>query len=70
MLVFYSKNITQNAKASKIENTITKDHDHDRYITTQEFNKLKSENVAAKLSQANLESKSDIADFGKKNWFS
>ena len=48
MLVFYSKNITQNTKASKIENTITKDHDHDRYITTQEFNKLKSENVAAK----------------------
>ena len=59
MLVFYSKNITQNTKASKIENTIT--NDHDRYITTQEFNKLKSENVAAKLSQANLESKSDIA---------
>ena len=70
MLVLYSKNITQNTKASKIENKITNDHDHDRYITTREFNKLKSEHFAAKLSQANLESKSDIANFGEKNWFS
>ena len=69
MLVFYSKYITQNTKASKTENKITNDHDHDKYITTQEFNKLKSENFAAKLSQTNLKSKSDIANFGKKTDF-
>ena len=29
-------------------------NDHDKYISTQEFNKLKSENLDAKLKQANL----------------
>ena len=42
------------------------DHDHDKYINTQEFNKLTSENFAAGLAQANLASKSDIANFVKK----
>ena len=42
------------------------DHDHDKYITTPEFNKLTSENVTARLKQANLESKSDITSFVKK----
>ena len=43
--------------------------DHDRsnkYITTQEFNKLTAENVAARLAQANLASKNDIAALLKK----
>ena len=31
-----------NTKISDIENKITIDHDHDKFITTQEFNKLKS----------------------------
>ena len=40
------------------------DHDHnDKYVTTQEFYKLMSENVAAKLKQGNLETKADIDDF-------
>ena len=30
------------------------DHKHDKYITTPEFNKLKAENFAARLSQVNL----------------
>ena len=30
------------------------DYSHDKYITTQEFNKLTAENFAARLSQANL----------------
>ena len=42
------------------------DHDHDKYITTPEFNKLTSENFTARLKQANLASKSDITSFVKK----
>ena len=45
------------------------DHVHDKYITTQEFNKLTVENFAAKLKQANLASKNDIADFIKQTDF-
>ena len=45
------------------------DHDHDKYITTQEFNKLASENFTAILAQANLASKGDIANFVKKTDF-
>ena len=35
-------------------------------ITTQEFNKLTSENFTAKLKQENLASKNDITNFVKK----
>ena len=45
---------------------ITADHDHDRYIATQEFNKLTTENAIARLPQANLENKNDIATLVKK----
>ena len=38
------------------------DHDHDEYITTQEFIKLTVDNFTARLKQANLASKKDIAD--------
>ena len=38
--------------------------DHDKYITTPEFNKLTAENFAA-----NLASKSDTADFIKETDF-
>ena len=44
-------------------------HDHDKFSTIQEINKLKAENVAARLTQANLASKYDIADFIKKTDF-
>ena len=44
-------------------------HDHAKYITTQKFNKTISENFAARLAQANLVSKSDIAAFVKKTDF-
>ena len=33
---------------------------HDKYITTQEFNKLTTEKFAARLAQANLLSKTDF----------
>ena len=49
-----------------IENKITTDHYHDKYITTQEFNKLTSENFTARLAQGNLTNESDIANFIKK----
>ena len=36
-----------NTKITEIENKIATDHDHDKYITTQEFNKLTLENFSA-----------------------
>ena len=35
-------------------------HSHDEYITTPEFNKLTSENFAARLAQADLVTKTDF----------
>ena len=40
MLVIKSKKIDYNTTVTEIENTITTDHGHDKYITTQEFNRL------------------------------
>ena len=41
--------------------------DHNKYITSPKFNK--NTNFAARLAQANLESKNDIANFAKKTDF-
>ena len=57
-----------NTKINDIEKKIT-DHNHERYITTAEFNKLTSEHFAARLKQANLADKSDIANFVNKTDF-
>ena len=57
-----------NTNVNKIKKNIT-DHDHDKYVTTQEFNKLTSENFAARLVQAKLVSKKYIATFTKKTDF-
>ena len=57
--------IDYNTKVSEILNKITTDHDHDKYITSQELNKLTAENFIARLKQANLASKNDIANFAK-----
>ena len=40
-------------KISEIEKKVT-DYDHDKYITTSEFNNLISKSFAARLAQANL----------------
>ena len=48
MLVIQSKKTDYNKKISKIENKITTDHGHDKRITTQEFNKLTSENFTSR----------------------
>ena len=46
------------------------DHDNStKYITTQEFNKLTSQNFVARLAYANLASKNDIANFVKNTDF-
>ena len=47
-----------------VENKI---HDHNKYITTPEFNKLTTENFATKLAQTNSANKIDIVY--KKDWF-
>ena len=60
--------VSYNTKINEIEKKIT-DNNHDKYITTPEFNKLTSENFAVRLKQANLASKSDIANFVKKTSF-
>ena len=46
------------------------DHDHsNKYIMTQQFNKLMSENFASRLTQANLASNNGIASFVKNTDF-
>ena len=62
------KKTDYNTKICEIGNKIT-DHNHDKYITTQKVNNLTSENFTARLKQANLASKSDIANFVKKTDF-
>ena len=44
---------------SEIEKKVT-DHNHDKYITTSEFNRLTTENFAARLAQAKLVPKTDF----------
>ena len=46
-----------NTKINEFENKIP---DHAKFITTQEFKKLTTENFAARLKQANLVSKTDF----------
>ena len=46
-------------KISELEKKLT-DHKHDKYISTQDFNKLTAENFAARLPQANLITETDF----------
>ena len=48
-----------NTKINETEKKIT-NHNHDKYITTPEFNKLTAEIFAARLAQANLVTKTDF----------
>ena len=65
MLVIKSTKTDFNTKIGEIEKKIS-DYDHDKYITTPEFNKLTAESFASRLAQANLATKSDITNFVKK----
>ena len=65
MLLIQSKKLAITQKLTKLKK-IT-DHDHsNKDITTQEFNKLTSETISARLAQANLARKNDIAALVKK----
>ena len=68
MLVIQLKKTYYNTKINETENKIN-NHDHAKYITTQKFNKLKSDNFTARLAQGNLASKNDIANFVEKTDF-
>ena len=59
------KKTDYDSKISETEKKFTTDHDHGKYVSTQEFNKLTSENFTARLAQAYLASKSDIANLVK-----
>ena len=55
-------------KINETEKKIT-DHNHDKYITTPEFNRFTAEIFALRLKRVNLASKSDIANFVNKTDF-
>ena len=59
LAVVENKITKHDAKKSGIEKKVT-DHDHDKYITTSEFNKLTTENFKARLGQENLVTKTDF----------
>ena len=58
-------NLDTTTALTAVENKI----DHSKYITTPVFNKLTAENFNARLAQANLASKNDIANFVKNTDF-
>ena len=53
------KKTDYDAKISDIEKKIT-DHNHDKYITTPEFNNLAAGVFTARLAQADLVTKTDF----------
>ena len=62
------KKADYNTKIYEIGNKIT-DHNHNKYIITQEFHKLTTDNFPARLARVNLAIKNDIAYFIKKHKF-
>ena len=62
-------NITNWATTAALTAVENKIPGHSKYITTPEFNTLTAENITARLKQANLSTKGDIADFVKKTDF-
>ena len=63
-----AKKTNYNTKISEIEKKIT-DHNHDKYITTPEFNKFIAEIFDLRSKRANLAIKNDIANFVKNTSF-
>ena len=53
-----------NTKIAGTERKIL-DHNHSKYIITQEFNKSRVDNFAERLAQENLATKADIDDVEK-----
>ena len=69
LIIQSKKKIDYNIKISEVENKNATDRDHDKYITTQEFNNLISEKFLARLAQVNFARKIDIAKFIKNTDF-
>ena len=65
MLVIQLKKTKCNTKIDENEKKIT-EHNHNKYITTPEFNKIPAANFASRLSQGNLATKSDNVNFVNK----
>ena len=59
MLVIQLKKTDYNTKVTEIEKKLT-DHNHDKYIGTQEFNKLAADVFNTRLAQANVVKKKQI----------
>ena len=59
MLVVQLKKTNYDIKISELEKNLT-DHNHDKYITTTEFNTLATYVFNARLAQANLVIKTDF----------
>ena len=53
------KKTDYNTKITEIEKKVT-DHNHDKYITTSEFDNLTGKHFTARLAQANLVTKADF----------
>ena len=53
------KKTDYNTKVTEIEKKLT-DHNHDKYITTTEFNKLATDAFNTRIVQANLVKKTDF----------
>ena len=68
VLVIQLKKIDFNTKLTKIKKKIT-NHNHDKFITITEFNRLTTGNFASRLKQTNLASKSNSANFVSKTDF-
>ena len=66
-----ASNLVKNLSMTKIGETKIKilDHDHAKFITSQEFNKLTTEKFNARLKQLNLAAKADFDDFVEKTDF-
>ena len=53
------KKTNYDTKSSELEKKLT-DHNHDKYITTPEFNTLAVDTINVRLAQANLIAKTDF----------
>ena len=56
------------AKIAALKTIEIKIPDQSKYITTPEFNELTAENLTARVKQANLATKDNTADVGKKRF--
>ena len=59
MLVIQLKKTDYHTKVTEIENKLN-NHNHDKYIDTQEFNKLTADVFNARIAQGNLVKKTDF----------